>query len=118
MLKNLFNKKNDLPRLKELHIFNSIEGRIICIEDIPDEVFARKILGDGFAIIPNDNRVYSPVSGEVKLLFPTLHAVAIETEEGIELLVNIGIDTVKLDGEGFMSHIKVGDVPSHLMLII
>lgn len=109
MLKNLFNKKNNSSKLKELHIFNPIEGEIISIEDTPDEVFAGKMLGDGFAIIPNDNKVYSPVSGEIKLLFPTLHAVAIETEEGIELLVHIGIDTVGLKGEGFTANIKVGD---------
>lgn len=108
MLKNLFNKRNS-SKLKELHIFNPIEGEIISIEDTPDEVFAGKMLGDGFAIIPKDNKVYSPVSGEIKLLFPTLHAVAIETEEGIELLVHIGMDTVGLKGEGFTAYIKVGD---------
>lgn len=109
LLKNLFNRKSNASKSKKLYIFNAIEGEIIPIEDTPDEVFALKMLGDGFAIKPNDNKVYSPVVGEIKALFPTLHAVAIETEEGIEILVHIGIDTVKLNGEGFIKHIEVGD---------
>lgn len=108
LFKNLFNKKND-SKPKQFYIFNPIEGEIISIEDTPDEVFAGKMLGDGFAIKPKDNEVYSPVDGEIKVLFPTLHAVAIETEEGIELLIHIGIDTVELNGEGFTKHVEVGD---------
>lgn len=109
MFKNLFKRKDDSVESKSLEIFSAIEGEIISIEDTPDEVFAGKMLGDGFAIKPSDNKVYSPVSGEIKVLFPTLHAIAIETQQGVELLVHIGIDTVELDGEGFSGHVKVGD---------
>lgn len=109
MFKNLFRRKGNSAETKSLDIFTPIAGEIISIEDTPDEVFAGKMLGDGFAIKPHDNKVYSPVSGEIKVLFPTLHAIAIETQEGVELLIHIGVDTVELDGEGFSGHIEVGD---------
>ena len=67
------------------------------------------MLGDGFAVNPQDNKVYAPVSGVVRVLFPTKHAISIKTDEGIEILVHVGIDTVKLDGEGFEVHVQKGD---------
>ena len=76
------------------------------------------MLGDGFAIIPKGNKVYAPIAGEIKVLFPTLHAVAIETTEGLELLIHIGIDTVELKGEGFTGHVKVGDMVKQGDLLI
>lgn len=108
LFKNLFNRKN-ISKVKQLYILNPIEGEIISIEDTPDEVFAGKMLGDGFAIKPKNNKVYSPVDGEIKVLFPTLHAIALETKEGIEVLIHIGINSVELKGEGFTKHVKEGD---------
>lgn len=93
----------------ELIITNPIKGEIIKLEEVPDVVFSEKILGDGFAVKPQDNRVYAPVDGTVRVLFPTKHAVAIKTEDDIEILVHIGVDTVKLNGEGFTAYIKQGD---------
>lgn len=109
MFKNLFKKKEQVEKESVFDISCPLDGEIISIEDTPDEVFAGKMLGDGFAIKPRGNKVYAPVSGEIKVLFPTLHAVAMETEEGLEILIHIGIDTVQLDGEGFTGHVKVGD---------
>lgn len=109
MFKNLFKRKGDSEKEGNISIYNPVEGEVISIEETPDEVFAGKMLGDGFAIKPQGNKVYSPVAGEIKVLFPTLHAVAIETKEGLEVLVHIGIDTVGLNGEGFTGHVKVGD---------
>lgn len=109
LFKNLFKKINNTSKPKSIELFNPIEGEVIPIEDTPDKVFAGKMLGDGFAIKPHDNKVYSPVSGEIKLFFPTLHAIAIETQEGVEVLVHIGVDTVELEGEGFTGHVEVGD---------
>lgn len=86
-----------------------IEGEIVELTEVPDDVFSGKLLGDGFAIRPTGNRVYAPMSGEVTVLFPTKHAVAITTDEGLEILVHIGIDTVDLNGEGFTAHVKQGD---------
>jgi glucose-specific phosphotransferase system IIA component len=108
MFKNLFKRKED-SNGGRVTLDNPVKGKIIKLEEVPDEVFAQKMLGDGFAVDPLEGAVYSPVDGEVKVLFPTLHAVAIETDEGIELLIHIGIDTVELNGEGFSSVIKLGD---------
>lgn len=101
-------EKEDLG-LEEIHILNPIKGEIIRLEEVPDEVFAGKMLGDGFAVKPKDNKVYAPVSGIVRVLFPTKHALSIKTDDGIEVLVHIGIDTVKLEGEGFEAAVQKGD---------
>ncbi|WP_186431611.1 glucose PTS transporter subunit IIA [Clostridium sp. BSD9I1] len=90
-------------------LYNPIDGEIVQLEKVPDEAFSQKILGDGFAVIPSGNKVYAPASGEITVLFPTKHAVAITTEEGLEILVHIGIDTVNLNGEGFTAHVEQGD---------
>lgn len=77
------------------------KGDIQPITEAPDEVFSQKMMGDGYVLLPEDNEVVSPVSGTITSIFPTKHAVGIETEEGIEVLVHMGIDTVELKGEGF-----------------
>jgi len=86
-----------------------IDGEIVELSKVPDEVFSSKMLGDGFAVVPKGNKVYSPIDGEITVLFPTKHAVAITTEAGLEVLVHIGVDTVSLNGEGFTAHVAQGD---------
>lgn len=88
---------------------NPINGEIIALEKVPDEVFADKILGDGFAVIPQDDRVFAPINGEISMLFPTKHAMVIKSEQGLEVLVHIGIDTIVLNGEGFTTYVEEGD---------
>jgi glucose PTS system EIICBA or EIICB component len=88
---------------------NPIEGEIVELDKVPDEVFSHKLLGDGFAVIPKGNKVYAPADGEITVLFPTKHAVAITTNEGLEVLVHVGVDTVGLNGEGFTAHAAQGD---------
>ncbi|MBW7571583.1 PTS sugar transporter subunit IIA [Caproiciproducens faecalis] len=83
-------------------------GKVILLAEVPDPVFANKILGDGIAIQPTANEVYSPVSGTIAQIAHTLHAIGIESDDGIEVLVHLGIDTVKLNGEGFTCHVEVG----------
>ncbi|WP_242859919.1 glucose PTS transporter subunit IIA [Clostridium drakei] len=90
-------------------LFNPVDGEIVELEQVPDDVFSDKMLGDGFAVIPKGNKIYSPVDGKIKVLFPTKHAIAIVTDDGLEVLVHIGIDTVKLNGEGFTAHVKKED---------
>jgi len=90
-------------------ILNPMEGEITDLINVPDEVFSEKILGDGFAVMPTGNKVCAPATGILTVLFPTKHAFAITTDEGLEILVHIGIDTVKLNGEGFTAHVKQGD---------
>ncbi len=90
-------------------LFNPVDGEIVELKQVPDDVFADKMLGDGFAVIPTGNEVYAPLDGEIKVLFPSKHAVAIVTDDGLEVLVHVGIDTVKLNGEGFVAHVKQED---------
>lgn len=84
-------------------------GKAIPVSEVPDEVFASKALGDGIAIIVTDGKVYSPVDGEITMVADTLHAYGISTEDGLELCVHIGINTVELNGTGFSPKVKEGD---------
>ena len=76
---------------------------------MPDETFAGKKLGEGIAIIPSDGNISAPAAGTICLIAPTKHAIAIETDDGAELLIHIGLETVKLDGKGFDVKVKQGD---------
>jgi len=78
------------------------------LSEVPDEVFSAKYLGDGFIVEPSNGEVYSPVEGEITMIFPTLHAVGLKCSNGIEVLVHIGVDTVKLEGEGFQAFVVKG----------
>lgn len=102
-------KKKDKPRKKQIILSNPIKGEIIKLEKVPDEVFAQNMLGDGFAIFPLEGLLYSPVDGEIKMLFPTFHALTIETKQGLDIMIHIGIDTVELEGRGFTPLVKPGD---------
>lgn len=86
-----------------------IDGKLIEIANVPDSVFAQKIMGDGFAIDPIDGDVIAPVSGVVTSFMDTRHAVGITSDDGLEVLIHVGIDTVKLDGEGFTAFVKQED---------
>ena len=92
-----------------LEIAMPIEGVLVPLEKVPDPVFAEKMMGDGFAIDPANGKVYAPVAGEVVNLFPTKHAIGIMSNEGREVLIHFGIDTVTLKGEGFTAHVEAGD---------
>lgn len=89
-----------------------IEGTLLSLNDVPDEVFSQKMMGDGFAIKPEDGTVVSPVKGKIVNVFPTKHAIGIEAENGKEILIHFGIDTVNLKGEGFNVYVKQGDAVS------
>ena len=93
---------------KKTRIATPVSGHIISITDVKDDVFAKKMLGDGFAVVPDATTVISPCNGTVLMLADTGHAIAIETE-GVQFLIHIGINTVDLQGKGFTSHVKQGD---------
>ncbi|MDR4938758.1 glucose-specific PTS transporter subunit IIBC [Rossellomorea marisflavi] len=86
-----------------------ITGELKDITEVPDQVFSGKMMGDGFAILPEEGMIVSPVDGKIVNVFPTKHALGIESKGGREILIHVGIDTVKLQGEGFESLVKEGD---------
>lgn len=94
---------------EEFKIVAVTDGKLIPLSDVPDEMFSQKLMGDGFAIIPNGNVVVAPLSGVAESVFPTGHAVGIKTKDGIECIVHIGLDTVELNGEGFKTLINQGE---------
>lgn len=99
---NIFKKKEE-------YLAAPFAGEVTELKEVPDDAFAQKMLGDGFAITPEENVIKSPCAGEIVQIFSTGHAVGIQTQKGLEVLVHIGIDTVKLDGEGFEKLVKNGD---------
>lgn len=93
---------------KTLSLKSPMDGEVIDITKVPDAVFSQKMVGDGFAVSPTNGSVKAPCKGKIAQIFPTNHAFGIVTEEGVEVLVHIGIDTVELKGEGFMRIAEVG----------
>ncbi|WP_237387837.1 PTS glucose transporter subunit IIA [Xenorhabdus sp. Sc-CR9] len=92
---------DDKKNSGSIEIIAPLSGEIVSIEDVPDVVFAEKIVGDGIAIKPTGNKIVAPVNGTIGKIFETNHAFSIESDSGIELFVHFGIDTVELKGEGF-----------------
>lgn len=103
------NKVIEAVKANEETIVAPIEGTIKPVEESSDAAFASGALGKGVVIIPSDGKVYAPISGTVTVLFPSLHAIGITSDSGVELLIHIGINTVQLDGKGYTAHIKQGD---------
>ena len=91
-------------------ILAPLTGKVVPLEQVPDAVFSQKILGDGVAIIPEDGKIYAPVNGEVASVAETLHAYGFTSDDDLEILIHIGLDSVALKGEGFTSHVQAGDM--------
>lgn len=94
---------------KKEEFVSPMTGKLITIEGVPDPAFSGKMMGDGFAVELTDGKVYAPISGTLSAVFPTGHAYGISTEDGIEVLVHIGMDTVQLEGKGFQCKVTQGD---------
>ncbi|BAH81909.1 beta-glucoside-specific PTS transporter subunit IIABC [Streptococcus dysgalactiae] len=95
--------------IKQEIIASPLIGNIVTLENVPDEVFASGAMGKGIAIDPADGVVVAPANAEVTLVFPTNHAIGLKTENGAEILIHIGMDTVSLSGKGFKNFVNVGD---------
>ena len=98
--------------------FGYAQGELIAMEEVKDETFANKVLGDGVAIIPSDGKVYAPADGMVISVFDTKHAVCFSSNYGTEILIHIGVDTVNLQGKYFTAHVKDNDVVKKGQLMI
>lgn len=94
------------------------KGRLIPMEEVKDETFASKVLGDGVAVIPEDGKVYAPADGVILSVFDTKHAVCFASSHGTEILIHIGVDTVNLQGKYFTAHVKDGDAVKRGQLLI
>ena len=91
------------------HILCSpFNGRAASITEAPDEAFSSKMMGDGYVVFPEDGEAVAPEDGEVMFVFPSKHALGLKTDDGTEFLLHIGVDTVKLDGQGFEVFVKDG----------
>lgn len=95
--------------VKQLEIASPIKGTVLKLEKMKDDAFASGVLGKGAAIIPEEGNVYAPADGVITALFPTLHAIGMQADNELELLIHIGLDTVQLNGEGFQAMVKQGD---------
>lgn len=99
ILQNLFAKGSAV-------VGSPVAGSLVSIKEVSDPTFGEEILGKGAAIIPSSNQIYAPIDGKVATVFPTGHAVAITGQDGTEVLIHVGLDTVKLNGEHFTIHVE------------
>nr|WP_317406420.1 glucose PTS transporter subunit IIA [Fournierella massiliensis] len=105
-------KPADAPKAggERLTVVSPLAGKIIPVEEVADGVFSEKMVGDGFAVEPEADEVLAPADGEITLVFDTKHAFTMRTAQGVDLLIHMGIDTIRLNGEPFTLSIKQGDV--------
>lgn len=94
---------------KESAVYSPVKGKVIPLSEVKDEAFSSGMLGKGAAIIPEEGVVYAPADGEISAFFPTGHAIGMVTEDGAEILIHVGMDTVQLEGKGFTPFAKTGD---------
>ncbi len=91
---------------KSLELLSPVTGKIIPISEIDDPVFKEKVLGDGVALLPEEDDFYAPCDGTIIQVAQTFHAICLQSEDGLELLLHLGMDTVQLEGKGFTCHVK------------
>lgn len=103
LINKMFSKKS-----ASLTLAAPLEGTVVSLSGVDDEVFSKKILGDGFAIIPSASEICAPIDAVIDTVFDTGHAVSMTADCGVELLIHCGIDTVKLGGKGFEPVVKAG----------
>lgn len=103
--------KNEAKRVSDKQdqiVFAPIDGRSLDLSEVNDQVFSTKMMGDGAAIVPTDGTIYAPVDGEITVAYETKHAYGIKSDDGAEVLIHVGIDTVNLKGEHFTSNVTQG----------
>ena len=111
---NMFNffkkdKQETVAPVEKATLYAPANGRIVPVTEVADPVFSQKMMGDGYAVIPTDGDIYSPVEGKVLSVFPTKHAIGIQMASGIEILIHMGLDTVELNGKPFETFVNEGD---------
>jgi PTS system beta-glucosides-specific IIC component len=96
----------NLFKPKDLTVYSPLNGDVIPLSEVKDEVFSQAMMGPGIAIIPSTGHIVAPFDGQVKFVFPTKHALGLLSASGVELLIHIGIDTVNLEGKPFTVFVK------------
>jgi PTS system beta-glucosides-specific IIC component len=120
IINKILNKSDDVNKTKytlpvredgkkQLPIYSPLKGKILELSKVSDQTFSTGCMGDGIAIIPDEGKLFSPVRGKILSIFPTKHAICIQSEDGMEILIHIGIDTVMLKGNGFKTLVNSGD---------
>lgn len=104
MLERFFKKKND-----GISIASPVKGTVVPLSEVPDPTFAQGILGQGVAVLPSEGRITAPADGKIDVMFDTGHAVSMTTADGVEVLIHVGVDTVKLAGAHYKACCKAGD---------
>ena len=105
---------------KTVDLASPVNGKFANLSEVNDDVFSQKMMGEGFGVQPADGKIYSPVSGTVMSIFKTKHAIGIKTQDGLEVMLHMGLDTVELKGKTFTIHVKEGDkvaVDTHLATV-
>ncbi len=97
------------PLMNKITIASPLNGEIVPLTEVKDETFASEMMGKGVAINPTEGKVVSPINGTAQMIFKTKHAIGLKSEDGAEILIHIGMDTVQLDGKHFTAHVKDGD---------
>lgn len=93
---------------KSNEISTPVNGVVVDLKEVNDPVFSEKMMGEGFAVKPSDGKIHAPIKGTIKSVFPSLHALTLEADDGLDILIHIGLDTVELNGAGFSSTIQEG----------
>lgn len=102
-------EKSDIIQNAKEELKAPIEGEVVSLDEVKDEIFSKRLMGNGFAIIPDKGELYAPVDGTIEMVYETKHSLAMKTENGTEILFHIGIDTVNLNGKYFDTKVSVGN---------
>lgn len=110
--KKFLYKEEQKTECEKNTIYSPLKGEAIELKKVSDTTFADELLGKGFAVNPSEGKIVSPFEGKVVSLFPTKHAICLVSNDGIEVLIHIGFNTVELDGKYYKEHVKEGDTVS------
>ena len=109
LIKKILKKTEESQAIADdYNLYSPIKGKISPLKEVNDPVFAQEMMGKGIAILPEEGRVVAPCNGEIITVFKTLHAIGIKSDNGSEIIIHIGIDTVNLNGKHFVAHVKDG----------
>ena len=110
LFQNLFKgKEQPVFEAQPMTVLAPLSGSVLPLEKLPDDIFASATLGNGCGIEPDSDTVYAPFNGSITQVADTKHAVGLESSDGVELLIHVGMDTVEMNGKGFKALVKIGD---------